>query len=280
MYWKETSNVSVDTLIATIQTEMISTGGWSCPDAGYAVIRNPTSKFDIFMFLDALGTKRWIQFQVGTWDTAGHTMPNPKLNTGHLIRNSASSVAGDELGDFKLSYDDTYVVIFTDYRSVGYNAALNFTGLLEPFNEDDECLICADTTYRGTPLPTNDNNNSFQFTMLKDLSGTPNKPGYGLCYIAQSITLSSGVPRGLTYSAKPDKRFMCPLWASSSPVIAGSENAGIRARFPDVLMMGYLEDIESHGTTVTDGVRTWMRINADVSTQYYHLSVRNWVRTE
>ena len=254
MSWRyATDTKSIDNLVGYIFDELKNNGGWSEIDAGYKVLRNPDGDFEVFFDLEATN-KRYIQIEIGengAWDTGSHSMGTPKISFGIVLYDGASAAGASE-GTVKLSYDDGYCVLVTDYKSAGanYRRCLAYIGLAHNYKAGDTCLIGGSTLFRGgTTIPTNDSTIALACIMMHDLSGVANKPSYQ-SYSVGSGSWTANAPRGRIHAAKQDYRLMFPVWlGSTSGYPSGGENAGIRARL-ETVYCGCYDDAETHGQTI------------------------------
>ena len=183
-HWHEASGVDIDSLADAVMDELIVTGGWTNTDDGYCVT-DPSAKFDLAIAIEATH-KRYIQFEVadaGTFNIGTHSMGTPKISWGHIFINAAAANGTDEC-TLKMSYDNNYAIIMTDFRPNGatYRRCLTYAGLLEPFESTDECISGGSTLFKeATPAPTNDEITGGEIRLLDDISHVANKPAYICC---------------------------------------------------------------------------------------------------
>lgn len=278
------SGIDIDDIITTIITELVSNGNWTELDDGYDVVQDPDGTFDMYLSLEA-DNYRYIQVQIGengTWDTEGHSMGDPKIEFGIIIKDHADGATATDEGIVKIGYDDDYCFFITDYTSIDsdHQRCFSYAGLGYPYKSSDECLVGGSTFFDGTPSPTNTASVALTICMMRDISDQTNKPIYYMGGISAAFSSSSGSPRGLMYSAKSDYRYLTPiLLTSAASYPTNGENAGIRARLQDVYM-GFYDDSYSHGTTLTaSDDKEYELFIQDDTINKNNLPIKMWFRT-
>jgi len=291
-HWYKNDTIAVDDLISTILTQLKDIGGWIETDAGYNVVTDPNSKFDVFFYLEVNGTpeKRFIQMQVGNagqWNTGTHVMDAPKHTFSMIMRDSGTTVAGTETGVLILSYDDDHIICIIDYsgQGAGWNRVFGYLGLCTAFGPSDECLIGAATSNQGaSTIPAgNDITTEKQIIyIMNDVSGSATKKKYNIGTI---MAFTNGIttyciPSQSISSAVVDKKYLIPIYLmSNSALPAGGEDAGIRCSLTDTMCGGIYDGI-ANGQILTadDGKTWWYYIAITTQTAYQSLPYRVLIR--
>lgn len=249
--WKEYDSVAIDDLVDTIIDDLVNNGGWTKPDSGYDVVRNPTSEFDVYIELDGVN-KTFLQFEVGEWNTGSHSM-DVAISFGQVLFDyNASYPVGTEIGLLKMSYDDTHVWIWTNYKGNGtyYRRVLSYSGKAKPYAAGDLVITGGSTMLMGSySVPVNDSQNGM-IRVLHDISHVATKPVYQVGTIAPVAGFTQQSPRLRIHAPLIDKRYFFLIFLmsdSASPV--GGEDAGVRARLYDGYCGGYY-DASAHSQTV------------------------------
>lgn len=250
--WKEDDSVAIDDLVDAIIDELVNNGGWSKPDSGYDVVRNPTSEFDVYIELDGVN-KMFLQFEVGEWNAVSHSM-DVAISFGNVLFDSNTGYpVGTETGFLKMSYDDTHAWIWTDYKGNGaaYRRALSYAGKAKTYAADDLVVVGGSTDFKGSyAVPVNDASTTGTIRVLYDISEIATKPTYHSGTIAPVIGFLTGFPRLRIHAPLIDKRYFFLIFLmSDSASPTGGEDAGVRARLYDGYSGGYY-DSEAHGQTI------------------------------
>ena len=277
-HWSENAAVSIDNLVGHIIDELVLQS-WTEPDVGYDVVRNPDADFDVYMALEATN-KRYIQFEIGNWNTGTHVMNTPKISFGALIADMAASFpAGTETGQVEISFDDDYFIVVWNYRGNGadFRNCFSYVGFLHVYTIGDEMLTGGSSLFKGNnATPTNDTITAGSCIVMKDLSGATTKPIYMACEICPYTGWTAGCPRLQIKAAKQNYRYLMPVWiGSNSTLIAGGENAGIRGRLQETYG-GQYYDTMTNGQTLEAADSKIFRYfsQLDAITTYSNFSTR------
>jgi hypothetical protein len=248
-------NIDIDDIITTILDELKDNGNWTATDAGYNVVTDPDGNFDMYLALESTN-KRYIQVEVGeagTWNTSTHSMDTPKIEFGVIIKDHADAATGTDKGTVKIGYNDDFCFFITDYTAVDsdHQRCFSYVGLAHAYDGDDEVLIGGSTFNDGTPSPTNTAGTANTICVMRDISNVTNKPIYYIAAISTNLTSNNNSPRGLTYAAVQDYRYLTPVFlcSVSASYPAGGEAAGLRARLQDVYV-AFSDDGYAHGTSL------------------------------
>lgn len=277
-HYKEDTNIQVDNIVSTILGNLKTIGSYSEPDVGYAVVRNPTSEFDIYLVLEATN-KRYLQYEIGNWNAVSHSMDNA-ISFGQIIVDQAGALGGTELGYIRMSFDDEMVHVWLDYKGVANGRrSVASMGSMVAYAPSDLMVSGGCSLFRGTTTnPTNDSVNAGYSKVLYDVAGSPTKPTYIITSIASLQGWITGQPYGLFYAPKINKRYLVPKYLQSYSALSGGENAGIRGRL-DLCYENANYDTETHGQTVeaADG-KVFMLFIQDVVSTYHHYGTKMWIR--
>lgn len=282
-HWREHSNITIDNLITTILTQLIA-DGWTATDPGYDIVTSADGKVDLGIDLED-PDKRFLHFIVGehgAWNTSTHAWVFPYFEYGHLLADMDDGFpVGTELGIVKLSFDESYAWIITDYSNngVAYRRCCSFGGLAETVDTSDEALTFGSSLLMGTnAIPENTLMTAHHTQIFRNISGNFGGYEYAITFVMPDVVtgLLDGAPRLILLSATVDKRYLPYIYLSSNAEIG--EAAGIRALIPSVFVGGAY-DSEPHGAIIraTDGKEYfYFQQNADYI--HCHFATRLLVR--